>query len=287
MRAILVAAIVLATGAPVAGADSWSAAYKRGDYATAVTLLQRAVFERPGIRPADPAAIKQLAVLYGEGKGVERDPVLACGLLRAHAAATAAEPHGTAAAARASAALVERYCAPLPAPERTAAVAAAACPRIGMKRGAILMLEPGWSIQFNDRSATVTHGAEAREQPLAGGQLCRAQVMRVHHTPVMAAPGSGVTLRHMIELVTVQSAWNNGTVNREVVWQLYEVRGLELDLAAVQRWQEPGSAWPAPALPATLANGATFSLMGSGDIVYDLADDPPRRGIVVSRHAKR
>jgi hypothetical protein len=53
----------------------------------------------------------------------------------------------------------------------------------------------------------------------------------------------------------------------------------------VQRWQEPGSAWPAPALPETLAGGATFTVRGA-DVQYEIADDPPRRGTVALRHAK-
>ena len=292
-QTLLAAAIVLATAAPVAAAgtrtplaiapdDTWTAAVKRGDYPTAAALLQRAVFEHPGTQAPDPAAVKQLALLYGDGKGVERDPVLACGLLRAHAIATAKGPRGTAAARKAATDLIERYCAPLPAPQRAAAFAAMACPRIGLKRGSVMTLEPGWSIQFNDRSATVTRNGETREQPLAQDLLCRAQVMRVQHIPL----SSGTTVRHVIELVTIQSSWRNGAVNRETVWQLYEVRGLELDLAAVQRWTEPGSAWPAPALPYTLAAGATFTVRGA-DIEYQILDDPPRRGTVALRTAKR
>jgi hypothetical protein len=286
MRATLLAAVlVVGAGVPVAAADTWNVAYKRGDYATAATLLQRAVFERTPSQAPDPAALKQLALLYGEGKGVERDVIMACGLSRAHATATAGAPRGTAAARRAADALVGRYCTALTAPQRAAAVAATACPRIGLKRGATMALEPGWAIQFNDRSATITRHGLSREQPLAGGPLCGTQVIRVRHTPLVAAATSE-GLRHLIEFVTVQSTWRNTAVSREVVWQLYEVRGLELDLAAVQRWPEPGSAWPAPALPAPLARGAAFTLRRSGEIDYDIPDDPARRGTVAVRHTK-
>ena len=147
-----------------------------------------------------------------------------------------------------------------------------------------MTLEPGLAIQFNDRSASITRYGETREQPLAGGPLCRTQVIRVHHTSLVPAARSG-GLRHLIEFVTVQSAWRNGAVNRETVWQLYEVRGLELDLAAVQRWQEPGSAWPAPALPDPLARGAAFTVRGS-EIDYEIPDDPPRRGTVTGRRSQ-
>jgi hypothetical protein len=284
MRTTLLALLIVLTGgAARAGADTWPAAYKRGDYKTAAILLQRAVFEHPGARTADPAAVKQLALLYGDGRGVERDQVLACGLLRAHAAATAATIRGTA-AKRAAAALVARYCGRLEVAQRAAALAAMTCPRVGPNRGANVALEPGLAIQFNDRSATITHGDETREQPLAGGPLCRTQVAAVRHTPLAAAPGSSER-RHLIEFVTVQSAWRDGAVNREMVWQLYEVRGLDLDLAAVQRWQEPGSAWPAPALPDPIARGATFTVRGSR-IDYEIPDDPPRRGTVAGRRTR-
>jgi hypothetical protein len=287
MRAILLtAAVLLVTGVPVR-ADTWNAAYKRGDYAAAVTLLQRVVFEHPGTRATDPAAMRQLALLYGDGKGVARDPILACGLLRAHAAATAGRSTATAAARRTAAAVVERYCAAVPAPQRAAAASAATCPRIGMPRGTTIALEPGWALQFNDRSAVITRNGERREQPLPDGVLCRGQVLHVRHTPLIAGGKASAPLRHVIELVTVQSAWRDGAVNREVVWQLYEVRGLDLDLAAVQRWEEPGSAWPAPALPDPLARGAAFTVRASGEIDYEIPDAAPRRGTVPGRRSTR
>jgi hypothetical protein len=275
---LLAAAMVLTAGAARAGGETWRAAYQRGDYKAAVTLLQRAVFEPPATRRPDPAALTQLALLYGDGKGVERDPVLACGLLRAAATASAARG---ATATRAARGLVDRYCGRLDAVQRAAAFAAVTCPRVGPPHGADLQLEPGLAIRFNDRSATITRGDQTREQPLAGGPLCATQVAGVRHTPLATAAGSAAR-RHLIEFVTVRSAWRDGVVNREMVWQLYEVRGLELDLAAVQRWQAPGSAWPAAALPDPLARGATFSVRGSA-IDYEIPDVPPRRGTVAGR----
>ena len=71
------------------------------------------------------------------------------------------------------------------------------------------------------------------------------------------------------------------------MWQLYEVRGLALDLAAVQRWEAPGSAWPAPPLPDALARGAMFEVRDSGEIDYAIEDAPLRRGRVSRSGAKR
>jgi len=284
MSGILFAAVlVLSTDPPRPATDTWSAAYKRGDYATAAVMLQRAVFELPrGARP-DAAALKQLGLLYVDGKGVGRDPILACGLLRAHAIAASGAPRATAASKKAAQALVDRYCTPLSATDRAAAFAAMACPRIGLERGSTVPLEPGWSIQFNDRSATVTRNGQTREHPLAGDLLCRSQVMLMRHSALDSLGDRPREPRHVIELVTLQSAWRSGAVTREIVWQLYEVRGLDLDLAAVQRWQEPGSAWPAPALPARLVHGVSFTMQRSGDLEYEIDDDPPRHGQIAVR----
>jgi hypothetical protein len=279
--------------------DTWTAAYQRGDYATAATLLQRVVFEPPRGTHADAAALKQLALLYADGKGVDKDPVLACGLLRAHAVAASSAPRATMAAKRAAQAIVDRYCTPLSTSERAAAFAAMSCPRVGLPRGATVPLEPGWSIRFNDRSATVSRNGEVREQPLAGDVLCRSQVLLVRHSTLDPATGGsartsgeirsdrGRGARHVVELVTLQSGWRGGTLSRELVWQLYEVRGLALDLAAVQRWQEPGSAWPAPALPEPLARGVNLTIRESGEIEYAIDDTPPRRGTVAIPQARR
>lgn len=278
---LTIVALVLAT-VPVVATDSWSVALKRGDYAEAATLLQRAVFEppqtgRPGqaATPADPVALKELAALYADGKGVARDEVLACGLARAHAAAVARGKRLTAATSRATQNLVEKYCGSLPPADRAAAFATMTCPRIGLDRHAPIQLDKGWSIQFNDRSATIARDGQVRDQALPGDLVCRAQVLLLRHSRV-----GGKGARHVIEQVTAQSAWRGGVLTREIVWQLYEVRGLELDLAAVQRWQEPGSAWPAPPLPEAIARGVTFTMRSSGEIDYAIADELPRRGTI-------
>ena len=284
MRRILltVAAFVLASATVFARPDAWSAALKRGDVAEAATLLHRAVFEPPaGARTADAAALRQLAQFYAEGTGVETDAVLACGLIRAHAVAVSRTPRVRAAETRAAQKLVESYCGALTPADRAAAFATMTCPRIGLERHAPIELEKGWSIQFNDRSATIVRDGQVREQALPGDLICRAQVLLTRHSQIDSV--GRTRPRHVVEQVTVQSAWRAGALTREIVWQLYEVRGLELDLAAVQRWQEPGSAWPVPPLPDAIARGVRFAVRGSGDIEYTIADDPPRRGTVDQR----
>ena len=278
--ALLAAGVLPVSGAESASAaSSWGTAVKRGDFATAATLLHQHVFEpeRPARQP-DPAALKQLALLYAEGKGVARDAVLACGLLRAHAvAATRTAKSGP--AARAAQALVERHCGALSATDRAAAFAAMTCPRIGLSRGEPIKLATGWTIQFNDRSATIRHNGKTREQALPGDLLCRSQVLLLRHSTIPGF-GSRARTRHVIEQVTVQSSRRAGVLTRDLVWQLYEVRGLELDLAAVQRWQEPGSAFPAPSLPASVLRGVSYTVYGDG-VEYEI--DESRRGRIASR----
>ena len=281
MRRFLCTIALLAAGAVAAsGADSsWGTAVKRGDYSTAATLLHQHVFEpeRPAKTP-DPAALKQLALLYAEGKGVSRDAVLACGLLRAHAVATT-KLAKSGPAARAAQALVERHCGTLSAADRAAAFAAMTCPRIGLSRGEPIKLGTGWTIQFNDRSATITHDGKTRDQALPGDLLCRSQVLLLRHSTIPGFGSRGRT-RHVIEQVTVQSSRRAGVLTRDLVWQLYEVRGLELDLAAVQRWQEPGSAWPAPSLPAPLLRGVSYTVHPDA-VEYEI--DETRRGRIAQR----
>jgi hypothetical protein len=279
-RALCTVVLLVVSAVPVWAADSWGTAVKRGDYAAAATLLHRHVFEpeRP-VKTPDPAALKQLALLYAEGKGVRRDAVLACGLLRAHAIATTRGAR-SAAATRAAQALVERHCSSLTAAERAAAFAAMTCPRIGLMRGEPIQLARGWTIQFNDRSATISRDGQSREQALPGDLMCRSQVLLTRHSTIEPF-GVRARPRHVVEQVTVQSAWRKGVLTRDLVWQLYEVRGLELDLAAVQRWQEPGSAWPAPALPEALLRGVSFTVQGSGAVEY--AIDDARRGRIDQR----
>ncbi len=287
MRRILTTVAVLAlAGESLAGApETWNAALKRGDFPAAAMLLQRAVFEpAQGARGPDSAALKQLAQLYAEGKGVERDDVLACGLVRAHAAAAARGARLTATANRAMQALVEKYCGELPVADRASAFAAMSCPRIGLDRHAPIELETGWSIQFNDRSATIVKNGQSRDQALPGDLVCRAQVLLTRHSKI--EPSGRGKVRHVIEQVTVQSAWRNGTLTLDLVWQLYEIRGLELDLAAVQRWQEPGSAWPAPPVPDAITRGVSFSAAAAGTIEYTIEDTPPRTGRIELRASR-
>jgi hypothetical protein len=279
-RTLSTLVVLLLATAPVSAADSWGTAVKRGDYATAATLLHRQVFEpERQVKTPDPAALRQLALLYAEGKGVERDAVLACGLLRAHAIATN-KVKRTAAATRATQALVERHCSPLSAAERASAFAAMTCPRIGLSRGEPIRLGRGWTIQFNDRSATITRDGQSREQALPGDLLCRSQVLLTRQSTIEKF-GSHGRPRKVVEQVTVQSTWRGGVLTRDLVWQLYEVRGLELDLAAVQRWQEPGSAWPAPSVPESLLRGVSFTVQGDGVIEYEI--DDARRGRIDQR----
>ena len=154
-----------------------------------------------------------------------------------------------------------------------------------MKRGATMALEPGLAIQFNDRSATITRYGEAREQPLAD-PLCRAQVMRVHHTPLVPAAGSPAGLRHLIELVTVQSAWHNGVGQPRA--GLAALRGARTRAGSRGRAALAGAGLglARPALPEPLARGAVFTVRGSGDIDYEIPDTSPRRGTIVSRRAR-
>jgi len=149
-----------------------------------------------------------------------------------------------------------------------------------------ITLETGWTVQFNDRSATIVRDGQTREQALPGDLVCRSQVLLLRHSAIEGSADRRKPLRHVVEQVTVKSAWRGGDLTRELVWQLYEIRGLELDLLAVQRWQDPGSAWPAPALPEPIARGVAFRARPTGDLEYAIEDTPPRYGRIELRASR-
>lgn len=82
-KAYLLGILAVCAMPPSAAAQSWADAYKAGDYAKAVALLQQIVIKQHQEAMAtdpDPAPTRHLAALYAHGSGVERDPVVACAL---------------------------------------------------------------------------------------------------------------------------------------------------------------------------------------------------------------
>jgi hypothetical protein len=76
-----------------ASAQTWQEAVKKGDYQTAAALLQPlAVQSLLDVNWKDPEPARQLAVMYQQGLGVSKDPVLACGLARKFSSIVTLQP---------------------------------------------------------------------------------------------------------------------------------------------------------------------------------------------------
>ena len=155
-------------------------------------------------------------------------------------------------AARAAQKLVEKAAA-----ERRrsrGAFAAMTCPRIGLvPRRA----DPARASGSDGPVQRSQRHDRARRRVARAGAARRAAVpfagAAARGTRRIPAVGSRARAREVVEQVTVQSvAARRRADARDLVWQLYEVRsrsGARILRRAVQRWQEPGSAWPAPSVP--------------------------------------
>src|SRR5690349_17408363 len=76
-----------------ASAQTWQVALQRGDYQTAVRLLQPlAVESLLLVNSRHAEALQQLALMYAKGLGVSPDPILACGLAQTFSRAVELQP---------------------------------------------------------------------------------------------------------------------------------------------------------------------------------------------------
>ena len=248
-------------GCARAAADTWTPR-KRGDFTTAATLLRAP--SSTARRPRSPRSSSHSTATAGRGT---RSGGACLRPLRARDAAAASGRR------RRQPRLVDRYSAAGPPARRGISDGARG---FRAKRGTTGAERAGRSAStIAARRSALRRGARATLAIHAG------QVLRV---PRRSCPRDRRRLRHLIEpgravhlaSGVVSRGWS-GSPRR---------RGLALDLAAVQRWQEPGSAWPAPILPEPLSRGAVFTVRGSGEIDYEIPDASTRRGTIASRRAR-
>ena len=271
-------------GAFLISADAVATGTQSASATPDIVTAQRTVFESSVTDTfPDTAALRDLARAYAEGRGVERDPIVACGFAQWTHASAVWRYHENNAITRAAEHDHEQYCAPLTFEERGAALDAITCPRTGLKRGLVIELEPGWRVEFDRRKAIVEYKGAEHAHSLPDDMFCYVQVVLAKHTRVESAPVNAASTRHMLEFATWRSGRRGESVVRELTWQLWEVRGPDLKLVATESWAEPGSAWPAPSLPGGIAGGAQLTLGNSGEIVYRIPGDAPRRGNVDAR----
>lgn len=276
------AGVILAWAGAVS-AQSWQAAFERGDYPTAAALLQPIVFEhlaQGGARYPDLQAIQTLAQMYGDGRGVPRDVVTACALSNLGSGA-AVYHHGdrdprTLAVRR----QVEAHCVPLTPAERRDAMEPHGCPQQGPTPG-VLFASAVRRIELGRSRLTVVDRGREREYALAPFIRCAQQVPLVRHVRVTPPKGSKVSAREFIEVYSWQSSVKNGQRVRTLEWSAIELTPQTAALRARSVLEsEQGSAWPARPVPPELSLGVTFSMHKSGDVRWQMAGRPALHGVI-------
>lgn len=276
----------------VACAQPWADAYKAGEYAKAVELLQPIVIgqmQSMGTGPdADPAPARHLAVIYARGASVSRDPVLACALARlsdmnAQAAPARLIDVQDYAAYRErldeSARFVATHCASLTNREQGAAGRALGCVAFGLREGPLTL---GQQTVWVDR--TGLRLSESADEAPASNLWCPQLVARVEARtfmpPADAAPG--VVARSFVELLGWQATQMAGDAGMRYVmtWTMFELRGQEFEPVAVEPLLSVAT-WPRVALPPDFDARFDVEMIRSGHIRWRLDGAPPKRGWIM------
>jgi hypothetical protein len=258
--------------AAAASAQSWQEAYNRQDYPTAVAQLQAIVFEHPqGVaRYPDPQAIQTLAQMYGEGRGVARDPLTACALSNLGSGAAVYRHGDRDARTIAIQRQVEAYCVPLTAEERRSIVDADGCFQQG-PAATVLLTSGTRRIEVRHSHLTVVERGRTREHGLRPLLRCAQQVPMVRYVRVPAPRGSKVGAREFVEIYSWHSASNDGQRVRTLEWSAIELTSQSAVLRARSVLErEVGSTWPARPVPDAFSRGATFSMHRSGDVRWQM-----------------
>ena len=227
-----------------------------------VAALHRAVFELPIERPfPDVSAARELGLRYAEGRGVDRDPVMACSILRL-AGTAAGHIHDDAAGAELET-LVARHCDGLDSAARDEALQMMGCATLGLNKQTF-GLEPAAWIEVNRLKVAVDRPAGRTEFALPGNFTCNHQYVLVKHTIVEAPAGSPLAPRHFLQLLSWTSGHGKDGVMRSLHWVLFEA-ATKIELRGAQFLAlEPGSAWPAPQAPEVYRDGAVLTLRSDG-----------------------
>lgn len=232
---LVAGATVVATGGLAAQTSTVDgvAALARGDYRRAAEILRPLAERDTG---ADPAAQFFLASMYESGLGVPQDSLRACALYH-QASAFDQPPFGTASMRLTKAAF-----------QRRGAEFFADCgllANLGFDHRfetTIFELDPGHSIAWTLKGATVSYQGRTREYPmrLAGRG---AAYLPLRYTPVPQGPSRRI--RHFVEVFIWQPGSKGGW---GLNWHLFEVSGGELiriaddDAVTVSPVKPPASA---------------------------------------------
>ena len=261
-------------------AQPWQEAFDRQDYPTAAAQLQGIVFEHSqGVaRYPDPQAIQSLAQLYAEGRGVAKDPTMACALSNLGSGAAVyrygERDQRTAAIQR----QVDTFCVPLTAEERRRIVEADGCFQQG-PASAVLLASATRRIEVTPSRLTVIERGRRREYGISARSSAAHNRCPWFATCVCQRRADReVAAREFVEIYLWHSTANEGRQTRTLEWSAIELTAQAAVLRArtvVERGA--GLTWPARPVPEAFLPGATFSMHRSGDVRWQLKLAAPRR----------
>lgn len=276
-----------------ASAQAWRELYERGEHARAAQLLQEIVTDPEyHMGGGDPLPARLLAVLYASGRGVEQDPIVACGLAQdAEAAAHMRAPDVP---------LVTledhlRYKAYL---DDAQEFARSVCSHLSHEDLLAASRARGGCYGFDIREQVLPLGRRSVRFGRAGltvdgvpiqhlhGLGCPLSVVRLRAVSLEPPEGaaSGVAARSFIELVAWQQRSDERTRTRRYVaeWQVYELGRHGLASSATADIAETGR-WPGVLLPADVDAHVTMEMVRSGHVRWRIDGTPPKRGWLMLR----
>jgi len=280
------ATLVLSAIPCAATAQSWQDAIKKGDYQAAVAILQPlAVKSLLMVNDRDAEALQQLARMYAEGRGVAADPVLACGLAKMFSSTAEMQPPATntldefnARQARLKQIqdAVKTLCAPLSAFDRESADRIA-CFTFGMPNEVMTLGSEAIRV---DRGGIRLASDSPRQSEIPAN--CPQLIARVRVITIEPPSDalSSVKARYFVEVLAWQAAPSleaANTLRYLLGWQLFELRGKKLEMAAMQNVTDQ-DVWPAPALPNDIDARISMEMIRTGHVHWKIDGAPPKRG---------
>ena len=287
MLLVCLLAVCLCAMPCVAVAQSWTDAYRARDYQKAADLLHPLLIE-PNLvgMTDDPAPARHLAVMYARGLGVPQDAIGACALATfAEGAMHMAAPRyaydvfGYKAAMEDSERFTREHCDGLTRQQRLGASRSVGCFAFGM---------PEESLTFGEHTVRVGRNGigrpEAEEESSAADLDCPMLVVRMRPLtltpPADAAPG--VVARDFVELVTWQVGRSDADpgLHYFLHWQMFEVRGRQVTLAA----REPllsTRTWPRAVVLPEFDHRFSVEMIRSGHVRWRMDGAPPKRGWIM------
>lgn len=266
-----------------AAAQTWVDAVGRGEYETAAAILHSLVTDQQRrMLFDDPAPPRQLAIMYAEGLGVERDPVTACTLAQVARMASHYAGGRYAEDVRAHAALVKEIqqfardrCDVLSPDDQRAATHAIGCPAFGMRETEFAV--GGHAVQVGRTGIRLTSQADS-----AVDFGCPQLVARVgpRTVPPPAGAATGVEARHFLESLVWVPHGADEAPGYALEWRMYEIEASGPRLALIEVL-EATPRWPQPALPPDLDARLTIEMIRSGHVRWRLDGAPPRRGWIM------